>query len=103
MALIAANASALDADALNQLQLAADRTQHHLYNMQREIEQLAPWLELLIQPPALFARPDGPPAIRAAWQALCAALPTAPLLEDIRVRLHGRPGEPAKSPRPGRA
>jgi cyclic beta-1,2-glucan synthetase len=81
MTLIAANT--LDADALNQLQIAADRTQHHLYNMQREIEQLAPWLELLNQPPALFANPDGPPAIHTAWQALCAALPTAPLLEDI--------------------
>ena len=81
MALIATNV--LDADALNQLQMAADRTQHHLYNMQREIEQLAPWLELMIQPPALFARPDGPPAIHTAWGALCAALPAAPPLEDV--------------------
>nr|MBP7687213.1 hypothetical protein [Thermoflexales bacterium] len=83
MALIAANASALDADALSQLQLAADRTQHHLYNMQRDIEQLAPWLEMLIHPPALFTRPDGPAAIHTAWLALGAALPTAPILEDI--------------------
>ena len=85
MTLIAANAGALDADALNQLNLAADRTQHHLYNMQREIEQLAPWLELLIHSPALFTRPDGPPAIRAAWQALLAALPATPMLEEIEA------------------
>ena len=83
MALVAANASTLDADALNKLRLAADRTQHHLYGIQREIEQLAPWLVLMSQPPALFARPAGPPAIREAWQALRAALPTAPMLEEI--------------------
>jgi cyclic beta-1,2-glucan synthetase len=81
MTLVAANM--LDADALNQLNLAADRTQHHLYNMQREIELLAPWLELLNQPPALFVRSDSSPAIHAAWQTLRAALPTAPMLEEI--------------------
>ncbi len=83
MTLITANAGALDTDALNLLNLAADRTQHHVYNMQRELTQLAPWLALLSQPPALFTRADGPPAIHTAWQTLCAALPTAPLLEEI--------------------
>jgi len=83
MALVAANTGTLDADALHALHLAADRTQHHLYNMQREIEQLAPWLALLSHSPALFTRPDGPPAIQAAWQALRTALPTAPKLEDV--------------------
>lgn len=83
MPLIAANTNALDADALNKLRIAADRTRHQLFDMQRELEQLAPWLEFLIQPPALFARSAGSPAINAAWQALCAVLPTAPILQDI--------------------
>jgi len=83
MALVASNAGALDADTLNKLSLAADRTRNHLYGLQREIKQLAPWLLLMSRPPALFARPDGPPAIREAWQALRAGLPSAPMLEDI--------------------
>ncbi|MHB1319823.1 MAG: glucoamylase family protein, partial [Anaerolineae bacterium] len=81
--LIAANAGALTADALNQLRLAADRTQHHLYTLQREIEQLTPWLALLAQAPAIIRQPDGPPALQAAWQALRAGFPVAPALDEI--------------------
>ncbi len=81
--LVESRAGALDAATLNKLSLAADRTQNHLYSIRREIEQLAPWLDLMSQPPALFARPDGPPAMSEAWQALRAALPTAPRLEEI--------------------
>ena len=100
MALVASNASTLDADALESLGLAADRAQNHLYGMQREMDQLVPWLALLNQPPALFTHPAAPPALREAWQALRAALPTAPMLEDIAADLHNRSGEPAPSPRP---
>ncbi|MGC9396239.1 MAG: GH36-type glycosyl hydrolase domain-containing protein [Anaerolineae bacterium] len=83
MGLVTSNNGALDTDALDRLNLAADRAQHHLYGMQREMEQLTPWLALLNQPPALFASPDAPRALREAWEALCAALPPAPILEEI--------------------
>jgi len=83
MALVSSNAGALDSDTLHKLSLAADRTANHLYGIQHEIEQLAPWLALMSQPPALFARSAGPLPIREAWQALRAGLPTAPRLEEI--------------------
>ena len=51
--------------------------------MQREIGQLSPALLFVNQPPRLFTRPDAPPAIRDAWQALRDALPTAPSLEEM--------------------
>ncbi|MCJ7549926.1 MAG: hypothetical protein MUQ30_09625, partial [Anaerolineae bacterium] len=85
VALVASDASTLDADVLDSLGLAADRVQNHLYGMQREVDQLAPWLSLLNQPPALFTHPTAPPALREAWQALRAALLTVPMLEDIAL------------------
>ena len=83
MALAASTAGALDTDTLHKLSLAADRTENHLYGIQREIERLAPWLLLLSRPPAQFTRPDGPAAVREAWRVLRAGLPTAPKLEEI--------------------
>jgi cyclic beta-1,2-glucan synthetase len=85
MTLVTSNTSMLDADALERLGLAADRVQNHLYGMQREMDQLTPWLSLLNQPPAQFTHPAASPALREAWQALRAALLTAPMLEDIAL------------------
>ena len=81
--LVESNAQAMDAETLRRLSLATDQVQNHLYGMQREIEQLSPWLLSVSQPPDLFARSDAPPAIRDAWQALRDALPTAPSLEEL--------------------
>ena len=64
MALVAANASRWTPRRSTDSISRRIALQNHLYGMQREIEQLAPWLVLLNQPPALFTRPDGPPAIR---------------------------------------
>lgn len=81
--LVESKAQALDAEMLRRLSLANDRLQNHLYGMQREIDQLSPWLLFLNQPPTLFARPDTPPSIRDAWQALQDALPAAPNLGEL--------------------
>ncbi len=85
MSFVMANSNELEVEQLNQLNLAADRTQNHLYGMQREIEQLAPWLTFLHHPPALMERADGPPELYKHWQALNAAFPPAPLLEEIET------------------
>ena len=85
MALVASETSTLDADALRNLGLAADRTQYHLYSMQRGIDQLMPWRALLNQPPAQFIHPAAPLALREAWQTLCAAFLTVPKLEEIEL------------------
>ncbi len=81
--LVESKAEIMSAEMLRRLNLAADRVRNHLHGMQREIEQLAPWLLMMSQPPKLFALPDAPPVIREAWQALCVALPMAPTLEEL--------------------
>ncbi len=81
--LVESNAPALDGETLRRVSLPADRVQHHLFGMRREIERLSPWMLSMNQPPRLFARPDAPPAIRDAWQALRDALPAAPSLEEM--------------------
>ena len=83
MSLVESNAATGDAEELRRLSLAADRLQDHLHGMQREIEQLAPWLLLMSQPPDQFVRSDTSPAIRDAWQTLQATLPNAPRLDEI--------------------
>ncbi|RPI62069.1 MAG: cellobiose phosphorylase, partial [Planctomycetaceae bacterium] len=83
MAIVASNAGRMNADKLDILRLAADRTRNHLYGIQHEIEQLAPWMIFMSQPPSLFVRPDDSLAIYKAWQTLRAALPPAPKLEDL--------------------
>ena len=83
MSLVESNAQAMDAETLRRLSLAADQVQNHLYGMQREMEQLSPWLLSVSQPPDAVRAPDAPPAIRDAWQALRDALPTAPSLEEL--------------------
>jgi len=81
--LVESSGQALSAETLRRLSLATDQVQNHLYGMQREIEQLSPWLLSVSQLPDLFARSNAPPAMRDAWQALRDALPTAPSLEEL--------------------
>ncbi len=83
MSLVESNAQAMDAETLRRLSLANDQVQNHLYGMQREIEQLSPWLLSVGQLPELFSRSGAPAPIRDAWQALRVALPTAPSLEEM--------------------
>lgn len=81
--LIRLNAATTDARALRSVSGAADQVRNHLLGMQREIEELAPWLSLTNRPPMLFTRSDTPPTIRDAWQALQEALPIAPRLGQV--------------------
>ncbi|CAG0946396.1 partial cyclic beta-1,2-glucan synthetase, partial [Anaerolineae bacterium] len=81
--LVEPRAKTIDADVLHRLSLAADQMRNHLYGMRGEIEQLVPWVLFVDQPPELFARPDAPPTIRNAWQALRDALPTTANLQAL--------------------
>ncbi|MBI5030510.1 MAG: hypothetical protein HZB51_08280 [Chloroflexi bacterium] len=81
--LVESNAQVMDAEKLRRLSLANDQVLNHLYRMQREIEQLSPWLLSLSQPPDLFAHSNASPAIHDAWQALQDALPTALSLDEL--------------------
>jgi cyclic beta-1,2-glucan glucanotransferase len=83
MALVESKAHAMDGETLRRLSLIADQVQNHLYGMQREIEQLSPWLLSLSQLPRLFAIPDAPPAIRDVSRGLRDGQPTAPTLEEM--------------------
>jgi cyclic beta-1,2-glucan synthetase len=83
ISLVDSSVPALDAEMLRRMSLASDHVQNHLYGMQREIEQLSPWLLPVSQLPKLFAGPEAPSAIRDAWQALRDVLPTAPHLADL--------------------
>ncbi len=71
----------LNPEILNELQLYLDIMHHHLMNMQRNIELMAPWLNDLDQLPVAFARPENLAA--QAWQKFRESIPVAlPRLKD---------------------
>jgi cyclic beta-1,2-glucan synthetase len=60
-----------------------EQMQQRLVDMQREIDQMLPWSAFLQQPPPLFSAANAPLTYRAAWDALCDALPGSPTLDAI--------------------
>lgn len=83
MSLVDSDPASVEADVLHRLVYVADRVQNHAYGIQREMEQLSPWLLSLSRPPGLFGQPQLPAAIHDAWQALREALPAASGLEEL--------------------
>jgi len=83
MALVESNPATIEAGVLHRLVYVADRVQNHLYGIQREMEQLSPWLLSVSRPPALFEQPGLPADFRDAWQALRDAFPASPGLEEL--------------------
>ena len=83
MSLAESTTATMDAAALHRLVSGVDRVQNHLHGIQREMQQLSPWLISLDQVPELFTRLGLPPDIRNAWQALRDAFPAGPRLEDL--------------------
>ena len=80
---LAESSGAIEARALHRLSYVADRVQNHLFGMQREIEQLCPWLSSMSQPPRLFADAGSSLLLRDAWRAVQDALPDAPRLDEL--------------------
>ncbi|MGH2541585.1 MAG: glucoamylase family protein, partial [Ardenticatenaceae bacterium] len=99
LALLVEAASTLsDVASLRALRLWAERTQHHLHVMRRDIEQLQPWLPLLVEPPVLFTGRSAPagseqyPELATAWQALTLRVPgTLPYPEGAHPTLEALP------------
>ncbi|MGE5073673.1 MAG: GH36-type glycosyl hydrolase domain-containing protein, partial [Anaerolineae bacterium] len=68
---------------LHELSQVVDRIQNQLYGLQREIDQLSPWLPLMDQSPALFSHPGLSSPVMLAWSAFRDVLPPAPSLGEI--------------------
>ena len=83
LAVLRSETSAPDAEILSGLRIASERFQHHLTNLQRDIDLFLPWLLPLERPPLLFVQPDNPPSLVSGWQDLLAAFPAAPRLRDL--------------------
>ena len=83
--LLAANAGVLNSEVLQNCRIYADRIQHHLDEMQHEVDTLLPWLALLNAPPTLFVQPALSPALAESWADLQQALPPAPRLDEIEA------------------
>lgn len=80
--LVASSGHTFDTETLRRLSIMTDQVEGHLHGMQRELEQLAPWLLSLNQIPDLF-KDSSSPAIQDAWRALREVLPFAPTLDGL--------------------
>jgi cyclic beta-1,2-glucan synthetase len=72
----------MGAEWLRNLRRYSERARHHLSSLQRQLDQLLPWLQVLHQPPALFAQANLEPALVAAWQSLLDTFSTMPTLAE---------------------
>ena len=82
---LAANAGVFSSEVLQNCRICVDRIQHHLDEMQHEVDSLLPWIAELNAPPTLFMQPDLSPALAEAWADLQQALPPAPSLTEIEA------------------
>ena len=85
VSLLTANAGVLSSEVLENCRIYADRIEHHLDEMQHEIDTLLPWVALLNTPPDYFARPELPPSLAESWSALERALPSSPRSDQVEA------------------
>src|SRR5690606_22994511 len=83
--LLTANAGTLNSEVLQNCRIYADRIQHHLAEMQHEVDTLLPWLAFLNAPPALLAQLVPSSTLADPWTDLQLALPSAPKLDEIEA------------------
>ncbi len=76
-------ADLLDAEILRNCRIYIERIHQHLQTMERELDQMLPWLEAFDQPPALFTDANAPASIRERWDKLSISLPTRPYWVDL--------------------
>lgn len=82
---LAANLDMINSEVLQNCRIYTDRIQHHLDEMQNEVDTLLPWLALFNAPPTIFLQPGLSPAVAEAWADLRQTLPPAPRLGEIEV------------------
>ncbi|MBN1920969.1 MAG: hypothetical protein JW892_06975 [Anaerolineae bacterium] len=83
LAVLESEAFAPNAEMLSGLRIISERFQHHLTNLQRDMDLFLPWLSLLDKPPSLFIQPDSPPILLSGWRTLVDAFPVTPRLRDL--------------------
>ena len=81
--LLNAPSSALNSEVLLNCRIYTDRIQHHLSEMQHEVDSLLPWLALLNEPPTLLTQPGASHKLVEAWADLQQVLPPTANLDDI--------------------
>jgi cyclic beta-1,2-glucan synthetase len=76
-------AERLDSETLRRLSLWIERTRSHIFNIQRDLEALTPWVLALAAPPRPLGGSERTPEVAAAWTELQSALLLWPALEQI--------------------
>ncbi len=82
--LLTISAGVFNSEVLQNCRIYTDRIQHHLDEMQHEVDTLLPWLALLNAPPTIFVHPISP-ALAESWTDLHQTLPSAPKLDEIEA------------------
>lgn len=73
----------LSPDLLRRIRIWTERSRHNLFDMQRRLNALIPWLIALNNPPALFQDAPARAVFAQAWEALLAVLPPEARVGDI--------------------
>ncbi len=73
----------LEASTLADLRTCTDLVHVHLFQVQREIDILMPWLLMLEYPPVFIRSDELEETVQKSWGALQEAFPTSPRLEEI--------------------
>ena len=60
---------------LHSVRVWSDRARHQLFDMQRKLQMVMPWLVFMPEAPSLLQAPHVDPALAGVWQRLVEALP----------------------------
>ena len=60
---------------LHSVRVWSERVGNQLFDMQRKVHMVMPWLAFVPEPPSLLQSPIADPALAGAWQALVSGLP----------------------------
>jgi cyclic beta-1,2-glucan synthetase len=83
VSLVKTHASDLDTTYLSNLRIWCDRVSNQLVRVEREIQTLIPWLEILNQPPEILSHEDTDPLVRKTWEEIQKVLTVKTSLIDI--------------------
>ncbi len=80
---VEASAERLDSNTIRRLSTWIERTRHHLYQIQRDMEDLYPWPLILAKAPSMFDQPGLREDLASAWTELQSGFSFRPPLEVI--------------------
>jgi cyclic beta-1,2-glucan synthetase len=82
--LVESGRSGLGSADLGRLRMWSERVHRHLFAMQRAVSRLAPWMDLVRNPPELLRRAFTDPLIAQPWEDLVRVLSLAPPIDGMR-------------------